>query len=60
MKVKSGTLISVDLKIQINITEEGGIVLLGILSPTPYYVIDDREISINEVFFILADKQERI
>lgn len=43
MKNKSGTVVSVDLKIQVNITAEGGILLLGIMRPSTYFFIEDKE-----------------
>lgn len=60
MKNKSGTVVSMDLKTQVNITVEGGILLLGILRPSTYFYLEDKEIQINDMYFVLTDNSERI
>lgn len=58
MKIKSGTVIQINLEVQAKISLSNGIIMLGIIKPSSHYEILEKETLINDIYFILADSSD--
>lgn len=56
MKMKSGSIVKMNMKIYVNITVEEGIVLMAILKPATNIELFDKKFPVHDVFFLLANE----